>query len=388
MTLRYLSSCFAVVAYLSIVSGINGQTLSPLPTSLTFRMTADSPILPPAQLIQLTSNGENVEFEYAGSSVFPNSGPNSGPRFVSVSPVRGKTPATLLVSIDPAIAPGLGGTSADSGYKLMMGFQVSGQPDTARLVEVQVILSLPPRPVVSSVVSAAGRRSGPISPGGIITVFGANLCPLKDRSRLSEFVPGSRIFFYRPDSGGTQVMINGVAVPILYCEGGQVNAVVPFVIQAPSTAEIIVRHYNVDSSPVSVEVTGTTPAILSVNQSGDGQGVIFNSDKTLNSMSLPARAGETMRLFATGAGKLEPPAALAGYIDRVDTPQHTPAAAVSLTIGGKSAEIKSAATTLGFISSIIVIEAVMPEGLGRGPQPVFLKIGANTNSVQHITVAQ
>jgi len=384
MTLRYLSSCFAVVAYLGIVSGVNGQTLSPMPTSLTFRMTADSPILPPAQLIQLTSNGENVEFEYTGSSVFP----NTGPRFVSVSPVRGKTPATLLVSIDPEIAPGLLGTSADSGYKLMMSFRVSGQPDTARLLEVQVIPSLPPRPVVSSVVSAAGRRGGAISPGGIITVVGANLCPLKDRSRLVEAIPGSRIFYYRTDSGGTQVMINGVAVPILYCEGGQVNAVVPFVVQAPSRAEIIVRHYNVDSTPVSVEVADTTPAILSVNQSGDGQGVIFNSDETLNSMSRPARAGETMRLFATGAGKLEPPAALAGYIDRVDTPQYKPTSAVSLTIGGKSAEIKSASTTLGFISSIIVIEAVRPEGLGRGPQPVVLKIGANTNSVQHITVAQ
>jgi len=384
MNCVHLGTYSLFVALVCITPSLSGQTLSATPNRLTFAMTADSPILPPAQVVQINSTGDNVEFEFAGVNTFA---PSGVPNFVSVSPNRGKTPGTLVVSVNPEAAAQRGITGP-AGVEISIIVRIVGQPDNAIDIRVALVRSAPPVPVITSVLNAGSRRSGPISPGGIITVFGANLCPLKDRSRLSEFVPGSRIFFYRPDSGGTQVMINGVAVPILYCEGGQVNAVVPFVIQAPSTAEIIVRHYNVDSSPVSVEVTGTTPAILSVNQSGDGQGVIFNSDKTLNSMSLPARAGETIRIFATGAGKLEPPAALAGYIDRVDTPQHTPAAAVSLTIGGKSAEIKSAATTLGFISSIIVIEAVMPEGLGRGPQPVFLKIGANTNSVQHITVAQ
>ncbi len=380
-----LSAHSCLLAFASVTQALQGQTLTLTPNRLVFRMTADSPFLPPAQVVQINSTGDNVEFEFAGATTF---GPNGVPNFVSVSPNRAKSPAALVVSVDPEVAAQIG-TTAESGVEVSIVLRIVGQDATrSDIIGVTLIRGAPPIPVITAVLNAASRRSGPISPGGIITILGANICPLKDRSRLVEAIPGSRIFYYLTDSGGTQVMINGVAVPILYCEGGQVNAVVPFGVQVPSRAEIVVKHYNVDSSPVSVEVAESVPAILSVNQSGDGQGLIFNSGEILNSLSNPVQAGEAVRIFATGAGVLEPPAGLASYVDRVGSPRSKPTAPVSLTIGGKTAEIKSATTAQAFISSIIVIEALIPEGLSRGLQPVVLKIGANTNAVQHITVAQ
>ena len=390
MILHHFGRFSAVLAVLCITPTIYGQVLVATPSQLTFRMTADSPILPSAQVIQVTSTGGNVDFEYTGSSTF---GTGPGPKFVSVSPMRGTTPATLVVSIDPDVAQGLSGTPANAGYKLLMNLRISGQSATLIVVEVEVIPSLPPKSAISTVVNAGSRRSGPIAPGEIITILGTSLCPLKDRSRVVEGIPGSRIFYYLSESGGTRVMINGVAVPILYCEGGQVNAVVPYDIAVPSRAEIVVSHYGVESNAVSIEVTDTAPAILSLNQSGDGQGLIINANRTLNSSQNPAKAGETVQIFASGAGQMVP-RPLAGLIVRPVAgvtsvePPAKPTAPVSLTIGGKAVEIKFAGTVPDFINSVLLIEAVMPEGLARGPQPMFLKIGANTNAVQHITVAQ
>ena len=64
---------------------------------------------------------------------------------------------------------------------------------------------------------------GPIAPGEIISIFGAGLGPadgvglqLDSEGRVATV------------AGGTQVLIGGVAAPILYAQANQVNAVVPY----------------------------------------------------------------------------------------------------------------------------------------------------------------
>ncbi|PWU02011.1 MAG: hypothetical protein C5B51_21775, partial [Terriglobia bacterium] len=61
---------------------------------------------------------------------------------------------------------------------------------------------------------------------------------------------------------------------------------------------------------------------------------------------------------------------------------------VSLTIGAQPAKVLYAGTLGAALSSwsVLQVNAVVPSGVGSGPQPVVLKIGANDNAQQGVTV--
>ena len=54
----------------------------------------------------------------------------------------------------------------------------------------------------------------------------------------------------------------------------------------------------------------------------------------------------------------------------------TPVAPVSLTIGGKSAQVTYAGSSPGQLSGVLQVEAVVPSGAGAGAVPVVLTVGA------------
>ncbi len=60
---------------------------------------------------------------------------------------------------------------------------------------------------------------------------------------------------------------------------------------------------------------------------------------------------------------------------------------VTVTIRGQPAKLLYAGT-LGAQAtwSVLQVNAVVPDGVGSGPQPILLKIGANDNSQQNVTV--
>jgi uncharacterized protein (TIGR03437 family) len=68
-------------------------------------------------------------------------------------------------------------------------------------------------------------------------------------------------------------------------------------------------------------------------------------------------------------------------------PTSGPQAPLSLTIGGQPAQINYAGAAPFEVAGMLQINAVVPQGIGSGAQPVVLKIGANDNSAQQVTVA-
>ena len=64
-----------------------------------------------------------------------------------------------------------------------------------------------------------------------------------------------------------------------------------------------------------------------------------------------------------------------------------PAAPVSLTIGGLPATILYAGSAPFKVSGVLQVNAVVPDGVDSGPQPVVLTIGERNNSQQQLTVA-
>jgi uncharacterized protein (TIGR03437 family) len=59
---------------------------------------------------------------------------------------------------------------------------------------------------------------------------------------------------------------------------------------------------------------------------------------------------------------------------------------VSLTIGGQPATLLYAGAAPYQVWGILQVNALVPAGLGSGPQPVVLTIGQNTTAPQPATV--
>jgi uncharacterized protein (TIGR03437 family) len=129
----------------------------------------------------------------------------------------------------------------------------------------------------------------------------------------------------------------------------------------------------------------TAPAIFSYDGTGSGQGAILNTDNTYNSQVRPAPKGSTIQIFGTGAGLMTPDVPAGTRV--VGPPWPVPLADVSVMIGGVPARVTYAGAAPLQVSGVLQVNAVVPEGIDSGSQPIVLTIGKNSNSQQQVTVA-
>jgi IPT/TIG domain len=137
--------------------------------------------------------------------------------------------------------------------------------------------------LISSVVDAASRQAGAISPGKIVVIYGSALGPMPLVQNQPNFgVLGT-------NAGGTQVMFNGIAAPILYASVTQAAAIVPYEVTG-GTATVSVSYQGQDSNTVTLAVTPSAPNIFTLNQTGAGQAAALNvPDFTVNTAATPAK---------------------------------------------------------------------------------------------------
>src|SRR5262249_45104477 len=110
-------------------------------------------------------------------------------------------------------------------------------------------------------------------------------------------------------AGGTRVLFDNVAAPIVYTSQNQISAVVPSSLagKTSTTARVELNGAAVGSVPVAADATA--PALFTANSSGKGQVAALNQDGSVNGPSNPAPSGSVVVLYATGAGVLERPLA-------------------------------------------------------------------------------
>lgn len=184
-------------------------------------------------------------------------------------------------------------------------------------------------PVMSGIVSSGSATPGSIAPGEWITVFGTGLGSAPAGLQLSSSQTVATKL------GGTEVLINGAAAPLVYSSTGQVNAIVPYEVGTSGTASVQVVSQGFASGAWAVPVAPSAPSIFTASASGVGQGAIVNQDGSVNSASNPAIRGTAIQIYATGGGQTSPSSS-AGSV--------APAAAqltlpVSATIGGVTAQV-------------------------------------------------
>ncbi|MCX6626335.1 MAG: hypothetical protein NTW28_01710, partial [Candidatus Solibacter sp.] len=158
----------------------------------------------------------------------------------------------------------------------------------------------PPSVVLSAVANAANYSTDAVSPGEIVTLFGANMGPAEIVTlQVSNGTVTNTL-------AGTQVLFDDVPAPMIYTLKGQVSAVVPYAAAGKTSTQVRVRYQDLVSNAVSMPVRATTPAIFSLDTTGVGPGAILNQDNSTNSTGNPATRGSVIALFCTGGGVTTP----------------------------------------------------------------------------------
>ena len=220
---------------------------------------------------------------------------------------------------------------------------------------------------IGSIVNAASLAPGPVAPGEMVTVFGANLGP-------SQFAAS------QPNAAGriattlaqTQVLFNGIPAPLLAAGPNQLNAIVPYGIASQANAQMVVSSNGQTSAPLTIPTAASAPSLFTVNASGTGQAAALNEDGSINSASNPAAQASIVVFYANGAGQTNPPG-IDGLL--VTSGLSAPLLPVSVTVGGEPARVLYAGAAPGLVSGVLQVNVQLP-ALASGPAPVILQIGS------------
>ena len=232
---------------------------------------------------------------------------------------------------------------------------------------------------VSAVTSGASLLNGPVAPGEVVVIWGSGLGP----AQLAQYQADSNGLV--PTSvGGTSVYVNGVLAPMLYASANQVAAVVPFGVSG-SLAQLYVQYQNVTSAPFNLSVASQIPAIFTLGSGAGQAAAINNKDGSINGAAHPAKVGDYIQLYITGAGQTSPSGTDGTFNDPSSLP--VPVGTVKVTIGGQTATVNFAGGAPGAVAGVLQVNAQIPSGITAGAAvPVVVQVGTS-NSQPGVTIA-
>jgi uncharacterized protein (TIGR03437 family) len=219
---------------------------------------------------------------------------------------------------------------------------------------------------MTAVVASGSALAGAIAPGELISIFGSGIGGAPTTLQLG---PSHQV---ASSLSNTQVMINGIAAPLVYVSPDQINAIVPYEV-AGSTQVTIQVLYGGGSGPSwSVPVVAAAPSVFTVSGSGVGQASVVNADGSVNSASNPAARGTIVQIYATGGGQTAPAgstgAVAAGPANLLETPV--------VQIGGVNAQVIYAGAAPGEVDGVVQINVLIPATVTPGGAvPVVIIIG-------------
>lgn len=278
------------------------------------------------------------------------------------------------------------GTYLPPGWYDFVTFSDTGNPILSipgTFLELR-LLSDPLEPYAGCVVSAASLDDPPeVAAGQIITIFGSAIGPRTPAvaSPTQGQLPTTL--------GGTQILLNGEPIPLLFASYSQVNAILPYTLK--TAPQLQVRLGLQTSPPVLLQYDGSSRiSLFAADGSGSGQAAALNQDYSVNSPQNPAPLGSTIMLFGTGGGQTDPPST-AGEITpltirRLTTPVFATLATIPLTV-----EFAGAAPGLpaGLNQFNIRLPASLPAAFPYPSTavPIVLNTLSNPNFTRRVTIA-
>lgn len=221
-----------------------------------------------------------------------------------------------------------------------------------------------PDPRIAAIVNGADFQAGPVSPGGLVTIFGEGLGPTELRAATyeGEFLPNV--------IEESKVFVDGRQASLIYTSARQLTALIPFATVHP--ARITVEYQGRVSAPVEAPLNEAAPAIF---RHGDGtsRAVAINQDGTINSPANAGMRGQVITLFVTGQGIVHRTAEEGRFPAGPEHP--APRLPVLVSFSGHQGEILFSGLTY---PGVLQINVRVPE---RAPidanVPIRLSVGAH-----------
>lgn len=219
-------------------------------------------------------------------------------------------------------------------------------------------------------VNAASYQPGMVAPGGLFSIFGSGLA---SQAAAARSLPLSTTL------GGTQVLVNGTAVPLVYVSSGQINAQLPIDVPTGQPVTLTVMNGTAGSNQITLNIATAAPGIFTTNGT---QAIIQNPNGSLNSPAAPARAGETLVAYLTGAG----PVNSGSWTTGAASPS-TPASVTTpytLTFGTQPAVVQYLGLTPGFVG-LYQANFTVPS-LAPGAYPVVITMAGNSSNAATVVI--
>jgi uncharacterized protein (TIGR03437 family) len=201
--------------------------------------------------------------------------------------VWASTPGHVNVDVDTTTFSSSGVDIFNStSYEIYFGALLAPQSGTGVFLNPQGVLN----------AASFAPPGYPISPGGVMTLFGTGFPATAVTASAPPF--GATL-------GGVQVSVNGTAAPVYSVSSTQISAIVPFAVTG-STATIVVTVNSVKSNSVVVPLAATSPGIFSFPANGISSAAAEHADGSLISATNPATQGEIIAMYMTGLGATKP----------------------------------------------------------------------------------
>jgi len=285
-----------------------------------------------------------------------------------------------VVSLFVAVSPGASSGASTLQFSNLVATDPSGQPTTlianAGVLTISGLLNPGSGLQSEGVLNAASLFAGPVAPGEMLTLLGANIGPASPQKPSGSST--STVL------DGTTVSFDGTPAPLLYAAINQLNTIAPYGISGKTSTQVIVTQSGMAVAGLLLPVAEISPAIFTMDGSGVGQAAILNQDQAMNSPSNPALKGSVITLFATGAGQTDPPG-IDGQVASASLPK--PLLPVSVQIGGLDAKVLYAGAAPGLVAGLLQVDCVVPPASPSGPAiPITVVIG-RASSQAGVTLA-
>lgn len=232
---------------------------------------------------------------------------------------------------------------------------------------------------IQSVVNAANLLTGSVSPGELITLFGADIGPTTPAILADANNDG----FADVTLGTITATVDGVAAPLVYVSQNQITLQVPYEATIGAGKVLSVTKGTGAAVTTTVTIVANAPGIFTLDGSGAGTAAALNYNATtglysVNASSNAAKLGDTVVFYVTGEGDyattITPRTGLIFPTTISPVPQLSPLPVV--TIGGAAATVSYAGPSVGSLLGLLQLNVVVPAGSTIGAAvPIFINIG-------------
>lgn len=176
--------------------------------------------------------------------------------------------------------------TSSTSYEIYFGGLLAPQSGTGVFLNPQGVLN----------AASFAPPGYPISPGGVMTLFGTGFPATAVTASAPPF--GASL-------GGVSVSVNGTPAPVYSVSSTQISAIVPFAATG-SIATIVVTVNGTKSNSVVVPLAATSPGVFSIPANGISNAAALHGNYSVISATNPATQGEIISMYLTGLGATQP----------------------------------------------------------------------------------